>query len=186
MRAEQHVRAGAATVIEAQAELVVVERLPEEVVDLDRRPVHHVDVAAPAGQAELAREGGHPGGEVGRRARERVVIHQLGELVVPGGRVPAPAVGVAPADRDVVVAGDAPDAGVGQERPDAVAIGAEAAEVAEAEELGRAACAGVVEDGPEGERVCVDAAEDRDPVHEPISSGRRGGWLRWLSCVPGG
>jgi len=64
-----------------------------------------------------------------------VLVDELGELVVAIGGVAAAAVGVAAADRDVVVAGDRLDPVLAQQRPDRVAVGAEAAEVAEVAEV---------------------------------------------------
>ncbi len=84
--------------------------------------------------AQLARQLAHPGGEVGRRVRLRVVVHELREVVVALVGVAAAAVLVAAADRDVVVARDRHGAHLRQQRPDRVALRAEAAEVPEAVE----------------------------------------------------
>ena len=63
-----------------------------------------------------------------------MVVHELGEVVVALVGIAAAAVGIAATDRDVVVAGDALDVVVEEQRPDRVALGPEAAEVTEAED----------------------------------------------------
>ena len=94
VRAQQQVRAARA---HSQLELVVVERLPQEVVDGQRRAVDHVDVDAADLDAQLAGQLAHPRRELGRRVRPRVVVHELREVVVALVGVAAAAVLVAAA-----------------------------------------------------------------------------------------
>ncbi len=82
-------------------------------------------------------------------------------MVVARVGVAAAAVGVAAADGHVVVAGDRLDAV--QEGPDGVAVGAEAAEVAQAVEALGAAGPGIIHKGAQRVGVGVDTAAGRDP-----------------------
>jgi hypothetical protein len=92
-----------------------------------------------------------------------VLVDELGELVVAIGGVAAAAVGVAAADRDVVVAGDRLDPVLAQQRPDRVAVGAEAAEVAEVEDSLTAPRTRVGKHRLERVGVGVGPAEGSDP-----------------------
>ncbi len=149
--------------LDPQPDLVVVERLPEEVVEHQRRAVHEVDVVALDDLAVLGGQGAHPGGELGAGVRLGEVVDQLGELVVARVAVAATAVVVAPADGHVVVAGDALHAVVDQQRPHCVGLGSETAQIAQAEQALTASAPGVVEEGAQGVGVRVHAAADPDP-----------------------
>ena len=72
--------------------------------------------------APLRRELAHPGAVGGVGVAERVVVAEAGEMVVARVGVVALAVGKAVADRVVVVALDAQDAVVAQQRKDAVGV----------------------------------------------------------------
>jgi hypothetical protein len=158
--AHDEVRAG---LLDAQRVVVLVERLPPEVVEGQRRAVHQVHVDAVLGEAALGRKGGHPLGVVATGVREREVVHELRELVVAGVGVAAAAVGVAPADGHVVVAGDDRDVVVEQQRPDGVGLRAIAAEVTEAVELLGPSSVRVRHEGAQRVGVGVDTPADSDP-----------------------
>ena len=100
--------------------------------------------------------------------RERVVVEQLRIAVVARVDVAAPAVGVAATDRHVVVARDALDVVLAQERPDRVALCAEPAEVAEAEDALAPAPARVEQERAQGPRVRVGATKGGDPRHRRV------------------
>ncbi len=108
----------------------------------------------------LAGQSAHPGRELRAGVLLGVVVDQLGELIVAGVAVAAPAVGVAPTDGNVVVAGDALDPALGEQRPQGVGLGPEAAQVAQAEDALAAPGPGVGQQGGQGVRVGVRPAED--------------------------
>ncbi|MGI8412539.1 MAG: radical SAM domain-containing protein [Solirubrobacteraceae bacterium] len=75
------------------------------------------------------------------------------------------AVGVAPADRYVIVCGDALHLRLPEQRPDRIALRAEAAKVAETEAAFTPALAGIGEHRSRGEWIRAHAAEHGDPRH---------------------
>jgi hypothetical protein len=125
----------------------------------------HVHVEARDLLAMLGGQVPHPRGELRAGVRARVVVHDLGELVVSRVGVATAAVLVAPADGDVVVAGDALHAVPQQQGPDCVAVGAEPSEVAEAEDPVAATRDSILEHRLQRERVRVHAAANREPRH---------------------
>jgi hypothetical protein len=165
--AQQHVGTPACTAVQAHAQLVVVQRLPQEVVDDQRRAVDHVDVHCVDGLAQLAGQLAHPGREVTTRVGQRVVVHELGEVVVALVGVAAAAVGVAAPDGHVVVARDALDATLGEQRPHRVALRSKAPQVPQAEEALASTGTGVIQACRQRVGVRIRPAEDPDPRHRP-------------------
>ena len=116
--------------------------------------------------AELRGQCREPGAVLGAGVGQRVVVGQLGEVVVAGVGVAAGAVlGGAP-DGLVVVAAHADDRVTTQALDAAVGVRAEATGVAQEVEVVGAASAGVLDQCVEGEPVVVDPAEDSDHIRQ--------------------
>jgi hypothetical protein len=145
VRAQEDVGRG---IREPHSQLVIGQRLPQEVVDPERGAMDAEDLDAVDLLPQPDWQPAHPRRECGRRIRARVVVHELREVVVARVGVTATTVLVTASDGHVVVAGDAFDLVLDQQRPHCVALGAEPAEVAETDEPRAPALAGVVEHGP--------------------------------------
>src|SRR5262249_58788079 len=103
--------------------------VPEDLVDNARRAVTQEHAMRSQAHAPMTRQRAEPRLVLRRGARERVLVADAGEVIVARVRVAAPTVGLALGERLVVVALEAENAAVLEERKDAIWMRTEAAHV---------------------------------------------------------
>src|SRR5438067_1949108 len=124
------------------------------------------DPTPPPEKSDRTGQGGKPRTLGVRGPLVGVLIGELREIVVAGVRVAAAAIRAPRGQGLIIIPRDRDDPEFVQDRIDLPGVGAESAQVAEAEDRGRAAPKRVLRDRAKGEVVAVRATEERQCAFE--------------------
>ena len=143
----------------------------QKLVDAARRPVNQKELAGTDAQPAALRQATHPGLEFAAAVGRRVFVGDRGEVIVARIGVPAVAVLAATRQRLLVVALDAPDPALLEQRPDLLRPGTEAAEIAETVHGLGTTSPRILQQRRQRKVVAVRAAEHGNPGVRPFDPG---------------